>query len=602
MRLKRIIAVFLVFLLVIPTFAVADTTNEESSEDSTQTEGSYSEKNEIVYATLRANGEQKDMYVVNNFTIDEPGKMVDYGPYASVENLTNLQEITLNEDQVTFTATEDQFYYQGDIDGQPLPWDIAVSYKLDGETVNPEELVGQDGKFEMKIDITANEEVDSVFFENYMLQLSLPLDSEIFQHIEAKDGMVANAGKNKQVTYTVMPESEESFVIKADVTDLEMESMEITALPSSMSIDAPDADEMTDDMKSLSDATTDINDGVGELNDGISELSDGIADLHEGSESYQEGTKEIDKGSTDLIEGSEAIDQSLEEMSKALETNSSEMGLGQFEDLVEGLNQIAEGMKETEDSLAGFKEQYSEAYAALDESIENIPTDVAPEDLAEFQNSENEAIGQLLETYQAASTTKVIYSEVKEAFQAVNPTLAGVIESLKTMRTNLETMASGLEESLDEMDMDDSITQLQEGLSALSSNYKDFHSGLVEYTDGVGELSASYGEIHDGFTEVKNGTTEMEDGVSELHDGTEELADSTNDLPDQMQDEIDEMINEYDKSDFDAVSFVSAENEKVDNVQFVIKTENIKQEEDDEEEKQEEEEKGIWERFLDLFR
>ncbi len=38
------------------------------------------------------------------------------------------------------------------------------------------------------------------------------------------------------------------------------------------------------------------------------------------------------------------------------------------------------------------------------------------------------------------------------------------------------------------------------------------------------------------------------------------------------------MIAEYDKSHFEAVSFVSTKNEKVNSVQFVIKTESIKKE------------------------
>ncbi|MFC2949456.1 hypothetical protein [Virgibacillus sediminis] len=91
-----------------------------------------------------------------------------------------------------------------------------------------------------------------------------------------------------------------------------------------------------------------------------------------------------------------------------------------------------------------------------------------------------------------------------------------------------------------------------------------------------------------------DGTSDLESGVAELHDGTQELAGSTSDLPEELEREIDEMVSEYDKSDFDPVSFVSSKNENVETVQFVIKTESIKQEEAEEEE-------SFWDRLLDLF-
>ncbi|MRG87153.1 coiled-coil domain-containing protein [Salinibacillus xinjiangensis] len=613
MRIKRITAIILAFLLVIPTFTQAQADESSSEKTDPQGEGSYSEKNEVVYATLNASGDQEEMYIVNNFTIDQPGKMIDYGPYTSVENLTNLNDIQFEDNEVKFSASEDQYYYQGNLEGKALPWDIQISYKLNGETVKPEELLGKDGQFEIQIDTKANDKANSVFFDNYLLQVSLPLNSEIYQNIEAENGTIASAGKNKQVTFTVMPGKEETFNVKADVTDLEMESIEIAAMPSSMSIDTPDAGEMKNDMKSLSDATAEINDGVGELKDGVTELNDGVAGLHEGSKEYKSGIHELDNGSSDLVEGSKSIDESLEQISQSLEKNSGETNLSELKELQAGLSQMAEGLKEVEGGLSELIEGYNGAYQALDQSIEAIPGPIPEEDLEKLYNSnaDPKVIEQLIKNYEAAQTTKQTYTfkdgnkpSVQEFLQSVGPTLEGVVESLKTMRTQLETMADGLDKSLANMDVNESMKQLQKGLKTLSTKYKDFHSGLVKYTNGVGELSSGYDELHDGVTELTEGTDELENGVDELHDGTTELANSTNDLPDQMQDEIDEVMNEFDKSDFEPVSFVSSKNTKVNSVQFVIKTESIKKDEEEKEVQQQEkeEEKGFWDRLLDLFR
>ncbi|QHE50938.1 YhgE/Pip domain-containing protein [Pontibacillus sp. HMF3514] len=606
MKFKRIIAVFMAFLLVMPSFLVSAEKNDSSSEDTEALgKGSFSEKHEVVYAKLNATGDQQEMYVVNNFNIKEPGKIVDYGPYMSVQNLTDLTKIEQNNGRIELTAKEDEFYYQGDLEDQSLPWDINVSYTLNGETLTPEELLGKDGGLKIQIDTAQNKEANPIFFNNYLLQITLKLDSKIYENMKAPNGTVVNAGKDRQVTFTVMPEKQGSFTLTSDVTDFEMESIEFAAIPSSMSIDKPDVGEMKKDMNSLSDATSEINKGVGELKNGITELNNGVASLYNGSEQYKNGINELSNGSADLVEGSASIHASLQQMSESINKGSSDMNLSDFKKMEDGLRQLAGGLKETEKGLTNLEDQYSQSQNALSQSIESIPaSNISEKDIQALYKSgaDQKVVDQLVETYKAAQKTKKTYESVKEAFNAVGPALEKSAGSLNEMSASLTTMADNLGNNLENMNVDQSMKELQKGLQALSSNYNDFHSGLKNYTNGVNELSTSYSEIHGGIAELTKGTQELENGSAELHNGTSELASSTSDLPEQMQKEIDQMVNEFDKSDFDPVSFVSTKNEKVTSVQFVIKTESIKKVEEKEEEPQEKEKQGFWDRLLALFR
>lgn len=169
------------------------------------------------------------------------------------------------------------------------------------------------------------------------------------------------------------------------------------------------------------------------------------------------------------------------------------------------------------------------------------------------------------------------------------------------MANSLTAIADGLTSSLAQMDGLDSLSQLQAGLSALAANYSEFHQGLVSYTGGVGQLSASYSELHQGIGEVTRASGELETGAEALHNGTGKLHEATNGLPEQMQEEIDAMISDYDKSDFDAVSFVSEKNHNVDTVQFVIKTAGVEKEEPEEAPAEREEEKSFWTKLRELF-
>ncbi|MDQ0350290.1 X-X-X-Leu-X-X-Gly heptad repeat protein [Alkalibacillus filiformis] len=607
MNMKRVTITFIASLLLIPTFALAtsgESDSDESSSSQLHGEGSFSEKHEVIYATLNAFGEQDGMYVVNQFNVTKPGEMIDFGHYESVHNLTNLEDIKLHDEEVMFTALEDEFYYQGNLNGQPLPWTVDLEYTLDGEVVNPHDIAGEDGQLAIKIKTSANEEVNPVFYDHYLLQVTLNLDSEIYHAIEAEDGTVASAGKNKQVTFTVMPGEDEQFVVEADVINFEFDGVEIAALPSSMSVDDPETDEMQDEMRSLSDGIADLYDGVTDLRDGVVDLNDGVVELHDGSGDYLDGVRELDDGSTDLVEGSQSIGDALQEISSGFELDDN-MDTSDLEELEQGLREIAGGLYEVEDGLWQLRDHYNQAYDALDDAIADIPrSDLSEEEIQSLYMSgaDSDILDELVDTYIAAQTVQGTYDAVGEAFEAVSPTLLDVSESLHEMATNLELMADELAASMDDLDFADDLAELESGLNELANQYGDFHAGLVDYTGGVGELSSAYSDIHEGISELNDGTFELEDGVDELHDGTGELAEETSDLPEQMQSEIDNMMNDFDHSDFEPVSFVSERNDKVETVQFVIQSGSITIDDDEESGEVEEEEKGIWERFLDLFR
>lgn len=617
MRKKRTLLVLMtIIVLVLPSFLVSAASNESSKvKDISKNAGEFASKDEVVYATLDATGKQEEMYIVNIFDVVKEGKIVDFGSYSSLKNLTDLSEIEQNGDKVQFPASKGKFYYQGNQDSGPLPWDIGITYLLDGSEVVPEQLAGKNGHIEIVIETFANDKVDKIFFENYLLQISLTLDPVIYSNIEAPSGMIANAGKNKQITFTVMPEKEEELKLEADVKDFELKGIEITAVPSSFSIDPPDVDSMTDDMESLSDAIGEVNNGVASLNDGISQLNNGVISLRNGSELYKNGFAEVNGASSELVTASGSIIQALATINNGLAESTEDMDLSELTQLPTMLTQVANGLNGMTDGISTFKEEFSKANSALDDAVASIPDQVITEEefgtlYSSIENPENLAvINKLKDTYIAAQKVKGTYygvgdvEGVKVALEAVNPTLTQLSEGITQTADGLITAADEIATSTKEMDIQGSMEQLQIGLGELASQYGQFHTGLVGYTQGINQLSTSYSEIHSGIVDMSGGTGDLEDGVGELHDGTSTLYDSTSDLPEQIQEEVDKMIDEFDKSDFKPVSFVSTENEKINSVQFVIKTKSIeKVEEEENEEKAAEEETGFWARLLKLFK
>lgn len=605
MNIKKWVGILLSGLLVFAMFPVTMSAAEPTDQANTQTKqdsGKYATKDEVIYGKLAPNGTTKNMYVVNAFHITNPGKFMDYGNYSDVRNLTDLSDIEQKgDDTVEFEAEED-FYYQGELTSQSLPWDISITYLLDGQDVHPDKLAGQSGDLEIQIKINENKNIDPLFFDYYMLQISVSFDPLLFDDIQAPKGTEASEGKNKLVNFNVMPGEEEEIVVAARVKDFEMEPIDIQGVPANIGIDGPDTDELADEMQELADAIKDVNSGVADLNVGISGLQTGAAELRNGSNEYQIGITELNQSSGELVKGSEEILNALQDVSDSMAEAPDMPDLDDLDLLPAGLRDMATELREFSQTLDELKDavndipddaitddQIEAVYKALEENEENEEDETNE---GEANQDVVEIVEQLKVTYDAAQVVTEINKQIPEDLANLN----------KNMANHLDTIADGIETAMESLTDLDDLDELQAGLTSMSSEYESFHNGLITYTDGVSTLAGSYGELNSGTKELANGVSELKGGASTLHEGTTELEASTSDLANEMQSEIDQFMDEFDFSDFEPASFVSDKNKNIGVVQFVLQTESIEIDEPEESEEAEEETKGLWEQFLDLFR
>lgn len=554
----------------------------------------FAAKEEVVYANLKLDGSVSNAYVVNiisNLDSSSSGTVTDYGDYTSLKNLTNMSEITQDGDKIIAQATSGSFYYQGELGAVELPWGFDITYTLDGEEMTSDELAGAQGALKITIAVTQNMGVNPVFFENYMLQISVTLDTELCAEISADGATVANAGKNKLINFTVMPNTESDFLVTATVKDFEMAGIDISAVPYSMDVEIPETDEMTEGFSDLSDAISQLNDGIRELRDGASEMSSGAGGLASGSKKFASGLNSAAKASDPIVSGSAKIKSSLEAIAAGLAGTDGDLGLGALTQLPSGLTQLA-------GTLTSLGASYSSAYSALDSEIAAIPSAAISQGdldaLAAEVSTNSATLNSLISYYQSAAAVKVTYSQVSAAFAAVSP-------ALTTVAQQLNSIASQISSSLSSNDTAQQLTQLANGLQQLSSSYAIFHSGLASYTDGVKQLNTSYSAMNSGISEFARGTSELFSGVSELKEGTQQLTDETANMAGTVQEEIDKALEAYTSTDFELESFVSSKNTGITSVQFVFATEKI--EIPEVEQTEEDPDPGsFWSRLLDLFR
>lgn len=566
-------------------------------------DGAAAAKEEVVYATLSPEGELKGIYIVNMLDVSVPGRIVDYGQYASATVLTGLSDISLYGNRALIEAPAGKLYYQGNMNEAALPWLIDVSYYLNGERVPPDELAGGSGELALNIAIKQNERAEPQYYQNYLLQVSLTLDAEKFAGIAAKNGAVSSAGASRMVTFTVMPEHDADLTVTADVTDFSIPGIDFAAVPyGGTGMDIPDTAELTDPLVELAGAIELLNGGALSLKDGISAAAGGAQGLKKGSALYQAGLNSLGESAAGLLSASEKINDALSAVNESL--SAGDFDLGGLEQLPFALNQYALGMREASGGLALLADAHASILAGLDSAMGNIPAQTITQeeiDALYERVPDSETLDKLVEAYRASNAAKIAYASIKEQLADVNSGISNLSTQTSLMARSLETAAQELSAGLEQINPS-ALNELAYALNTLHEQYAFFHGGLADFTGGVSELCGAYKEINTGIGSLSGGTDSLNQGAGELLEGTDKLYDNTRDIPGKIEEEIDKLIPDYGGEGFKPISFASPENGYIDAVQFVIKTEPVEREKvETGAEEQPDDPISFWQRLLALF-
>ena len=496
------------------------------------------EKQEVVYASMTAAGAVKSLYVVNELFSEEPVMVKDFGTYSEVVNLTDGTNIARESDSVLCTVESESFAYQGNLTSTDLPWNVSITYELDGKVCSPEEVAGKSGELKITIETTQNQAIDPLYFDNYLLQITCTLPMDHVSNIATDEGSIALNGSSTAVTFSGMPGKTGSYALTAHVEDFEMEGVSIAAIPFSMAIEAPDS-------RALIAQFDELIEGTGKLDTGAEGLEEGTTALVAGTHKLKSGTAQLQGGAQELSAGVAAY----------------VAGAAQISD---GLAQAAAGSKTFAEQLEGL----SQASAAIVHSLD-------------------QALTQMQQQVNAIQTSPTMSQAEKDAIVAQLSGMSGQFSQLKDYAAGVEGLADGY------APLDSSLTKLSGGLSELAQRGDELTSGSAALDAGVSELAGSSGSL-------AQGAGKLSEGVSALVEGTSTLHEESATIPDKVQAEIDAMMAEYDKSDFVPKSFADERNTNVNLVQFVMTTEAIALPEPEPEEVQETDE-SLLSRFFALF-
>ncbi|MEG1633079.1 MAG: hypothetical protein RR314_03405 [Oscillospiraceae bacterium] len=563
--------------------------------------GTVASSEEVIYAMLNAAGEPESAYSVAILNVTKAGEITHHGAYSSTKNLTDSGLLAYKGGKITATAPVGRFYYQGELVNLDFPWNIKVTYKLDNKVVAPEKLSGATGKVLINIKTTKNDAADATFFENYMLQVSVPLDTDLCDNIKAQGATMANSGGDKQANFVVMPGTDGDMTVTADAENFELSGITIAAVPYSAGDAMPDVSELTGGLNDLADGVSDLSDGVSSLSKGTADLSVGAAMVKSGAKSYGEGMADISANSAGIVSASSQIYSGLKQINDGLagQTGGS-LDLSALAQLPAGLTQLAAGLEQVSAGMKQLLDGYTLAYDALSKSIAGIPAaSVSEADIAALMaaNPGSAALSALIANYTAAQTVKGTWQQTSAAFAAVSTTLPQLQGSVDTIAASLRGMATQISAAMKSNPDLSGLATLAQGIGSLTKNYSAFHDGLVAYTGGVDALAENWNGLQEGVNGLATGSYSLSKGAKKLSEGAGTLSDETQTIPD----EVDKMIGSVNNGDFTPQSFVSAKNTNCDAVQFVIKTAAIEGAAEEDVPPPAVPANTLWQRIKDLF-
>lgn len=398
-------------------------------------------------------------------------------------------------------AAGEDFYSQTEIE-QELPVSLTVSYRLDGEPVQPENLAGKSGRVTIRFDYTNRQntlvEIDGKqekIYVPFAVLTGLLLDNDTFSNVEVSNGRLVNDGSRTAVIGFAFPGLQEN--LKLDSEKLEIPSyVEVTAdavnfeLGMTMtlvtneifneldaeSLDSVDElreslDQMTDAMDQLTDGSSQLYDGLCTLLEQSGVLVDGINQLAAGSKTLRDGVSAVDAGASQLETGADQLYTGL----NTLAANNDALNSGArqvFETLLSAANdqltaaglsipaltvenyaEVLNGIIASLDGSALYEEALSTVTAAVEENRDYITEQVTAAVYEELTNQVTAAVqeqvtAQVTEAVHESVTAQVIstatgmdpedYSAAVEAGLVDGETQAAVSDAIEAQKQSDE--------------------------------------------------------------------------------------------------------------------------------------------------------------------
>lgn len=490
---------------------------------------------EAYYAMTDYYGNLTDGSVVKSYRTNGIATLTDYGDYDEIINLTDGTVPARNGGMTTFRLDEKAlpgtFYFEGKTTKpfQQLPWTISMSYTLNGVPTKAEDLAGQAGVVEIRLDIVPNGRASEYARNNYTLEAMAIFNQDDILSLEAPGAQVQLIGNLRAVLFLGLPGEECHYTIRVGSDDFSFGGMTFLMVPATLSQleEIAKLSERKDDLEdnynklsgsidSLLDTMTAMTGSLNASANGLEQLNKARGIFSDGKGVIYSGTDALREDLSNLADVLEPVEGQIETLSKTISDSKSTLRsmTNTVSDLKGDLKDVESALRDLEDGTGDVRKVFS-ALGSLRESLKNLQkalggtvkdtTDKIGESIGKNQNIGSVTVAQVKEAHSAYVADRQTYyvialkkqgksdaeatATASAAVTALN-TYGGTLEGVKTARDGLVTQKKECEAKLaalktaDVDDNDPNVVALTQGIARLETG--------IASLEGVIALETAY--------------------------------------------------------------------------------------------------------------
>ena len=488
---------------------------------------------EAYYAMTDYYGNLTDGSVVKSYRTNGIATLTDYGDYDEIINLTDGTVPARNGGMTTFRLDEKAlpgtFYFEGKTTKpfQQLPWTISMSYTLNGVPTKAEDLAGQAGVVEIRLDIVPNERASEYARNNYTLEAMAIFNQDDILSLEAPGAQVQLIGNLRAVLFLGLPGEECHYTIRVGSEDFAFGGMTFLMVPATLSQleEIAKLSERKDDLEdnynklsgsidSLLDAMTAMTGSLNASANGLEQLNKARGIFSDGKGVIYSGTDALREDFFNLADVLEPMEGQIETLSKTISDSKSTLRsmTNTVSDLKGDLKDVESALRDLEDGTGDVRKVFSalgslrKSLKALQEALGGTVKDTSgklDETIDKNQNVGSTTVNQVKEAHSAyvEKDRKTFYqnllelkgTDTAEAAATVRKIMATrqELSNLKTTLAQVEATRQQLQERLEQTQQKDpelnspEAKRLQAGIAECDENIAKIKAGIQQYEAGL---------------------------------------------------------------------------------------------------------------------
>lgn len=574
---------------------------------------------EAVYVNLDYYGIVEDVSVVKSCSLNGIYRFQDYGVYESVTNMTSYDQPILSTDGVQWDLGDSdlqRFYYSCKVknDAIVLPWSFDVSYKLNGQPKQAQELAGAAGLVEINIAIKPNAQAKDYYKYNMLLQVATYVNSEDTYSLEAPGSQLQSLGTYKAVLFAALPGEEDTFTIRIGTNSFETKGITMMMIPGTLK-QMEELKELKEAKDTVYESADAIYHSMNDLLNTLESTKEGLNLLKSGSEGVEDARQTFSAGKGQMyqygdktLEDITAANDQLEKMIpyfKIAKRMTRDLNRD-IESMTNSLNQLRTPLGNMGDSAATVEEDLEDLQAMLDTLNDQLGGTLYGMQAVADTATPFEQTG-LMGAGQMAGTV-MEYDDTIDSLMAETASMAGTLSEITDLTRDLIDETDDLGDTLNNYE-DDILDLLDDcrSLTTLLNTSIDSSVAFLTYSKTL--LQASADQLDDASAQGLQGLIGVLDkGILGL-DSVKNIREANQIVKNTIDREFDKFEKENQFLNLDAkadlISFTSDKNPAPTSIQIILRTKEISLDNGEDHGLDLEfpkEKVGFWARIKELFR